>query len=589
MIIFLDNAESILDPQVPDAQEIYTVVEELSRFDNICLGITSRLSTVPPRFKRPTIQTLSMESACDIFYDIYDNGGPSKVVRDLVKELDFHALSITLLATTTSHNMWDYNRLASEWNIQRTQVLRTEYNESLAATIELSLSSPSFRSLGPHARDLLGVVAFFPQGIDENKLDWLFPTIPNRRTIFDKFCVLSLTSRNGGFVTMLAPIRDHLCPKYPASSTLLCATRECYFTRLSVQVSPSKPGFEEARWIASEDVNVEHLLNVFTSIDMNSDVFWKVCVQFMNHLRWHKARYTILGPKIEGLPDDHRFKPSCLVELSHLSDGVGNYVEQKRLLTHALKLERERGEDLWIAYILRCLSLANKELGLYEEGIEQVKEALVIYEQFGQVQEQADSWGFLAESLEREGRLDEAEEATSHGLDLLPAKGEEYLVCQFHRVLGNIYISKKEGKKAIHHFEEALGIASTFGWDQELFWINGSLAHLFLSQEKFEDANAHIERAKSHISGNEYRLGRAMGMQAGIWYRENRLDEATSEVLGALEIYEKLGASEDLKNCKDLLWVIERKGKFLRMTLLFSTSFTLLPFLTRSRQTTTDA
>jgi hypothetical protein len=77
-----------------------------------------------------------------------------------------------LLATTASHNMWDYGRLVQEWDTRRTQVLRTDYSESLAATVEPSHTSSIFHKHGPNARDLLGVIAPPPQGVDENNLDW---------------------------------------------------------------------------------------------------------------------------------------------------------------------------------------------------------------------------------------------------------------------------------------------------------------------------------------------------------------------------------------------------------------------------------
>ena len=432
VLIILDNAESLLDPKGTNAEGIYSMVDELCQFKTISLLITSRVTTVPPYCKRPEIPTLSMEAACDIFYGIYGGGGRSNVVNTLLERLDFHALSVTLLATTASHNAWDYDRLAEEWDTQRAQVLRTDYNRSLAATIELSLASPTFRSLGPDARGLLGVVAFFPQGIDEKNLDWLFPTTSNKKNTFDKFCVLSLAHRRNGFLTMLAPIRDYLNPKDPRSSPLLCKTRDHYFSRLSVDVYPENSWFEETRWIVGEDVNVEHLLDVFTSIDQNTDDIWDTCLHFVQHLYWHKPRQTLLGSKMEALSNDHPSKPKRLLELSRLFQQTGNHAERKRLLTHILELERRRGDDLQVAHRLLDLSYVNDSLGLYKEGIQQAEEALGIFERIVRGAERVRCLDALAWLYLNDNQLDAAEEAASRAINLGEGKGQEHLLCSLH-------------------------------------------------------------------------------------------------------------------------------------------------------------
>ena len=418
-----------------------------------------------------------------------------------------------------------------------------------------------FRELGPDARELLGVVAFFPQGVDENNIDWLFPTISDGSNMFDTFCTLSLTYRSNGFTTMLAPLRDYLRPKDPMTSPLLSTTKECYLARLSAHVYPGKPGFEESRWIASEDVNVEHLLDVFTSIDANPRSIWDACGRFMNHLYWHKPWLVMLGPKIEALPDDHPSKAQCLGDLSQLLCSVQNLVECKRLLTYTLKLGRGRGDDYQVAHKLSDLSEANRLMDLYKEGIQQAREASGIFERLGYTAKQSECLIHLAYVLHDDKQLDAAEEAASRAIDLLPEKGEQFLVCQAHHILGSICRSKGNMEKAIHHHEVALGIASSLNMDRQLFWVHCALADLVFRESRFGNAQAHIESAKSHAANDPYLLARASSLRARFLDGQNMFEEAKSEASHALDVFEKLGAANDAKGARQLLEQIDHNSR----------------------------
>ena len=519
-----------------------------------------------------------MESACDAFYRIYKRGERSDAIDDILKQLDFHPLSITLLATVANQNRWDTERLIGEWEGRRTGTLQTKHQTSLSTTIELSLASPLFKKLGPNARGLLGVIAFYPQGINEQNLNWLFPTISDIRSVLDNFCILSLTYRTNGFVTMLAPLRDYLRPKDPKSSPLLCATRDHYFARMSVRVDPNKPGFNDARWITSEDVNVEHLLDFFVTVDPDSTKIWNACVYFLMHLQWHKPRQTVLRSKIEALPDNHPSKPECLYETAGLVGCVGNRADQTRLLTHVLKLRREQKDDGQVALTLWRLAIASRMLGLPKEGIRQAKEGLKIYERLGNTVQHARCLDLLARLLCDDGQLEAAEEAAVQSSKLFPEKGHEYEICKSNRTLGDVYRFNGQRDKAIHQYQVALGMASSFNWRGQQFGINLSLSELFLAEKKFDDALAHVQQAKSHALHNLYYLGRVALLQARILCRQGSFEDATSEALRALEIFEQVGALKELEACRSLVREIEKtteggtifseldsSGEFLRM------------------------
>ena len=359
---------------------------------------------------------------------------------------------------------------------------------------------------------------------------------------------------------MLAPLRDYLRPKDLKASPLLHAVRKRYFSRLSVVVDPDVPEFEDSRWIMSEDSNVEHLLDVITSTYPASKSVWGVCAHFMRHLAWHKPRQTVLRSKIERLPNGHRAKRECLSELSRLFGLVGNHTEQRRSLTLVLALEREQVDvSPRVARALLYLSEANRLLGLYGEGRQQVKEALEIYGRFGRTAEQAQCLNALAHLLCKEKQLNAAEEAVSLALNFFPEKSRGFEVCRSYHILGDISRHKGEREKAICHYERALWIASSSKWHSSLFWIHYSLALLLSQQGRFDKAHAHVEQAKSNAVENVYCLGRATLLQASILDQQCRSEEARSEALSALEIFQRLGAEGGLQACRYLLQNI--KGK----------------------------
>jgi tetratricopeptide (TPR) repeat protein len=220
---------------------------------------------------------------------------------------------------------------------------------------------------------------------------------------------------------------------------------------------------------------------------------------------------------------------------------------------HILARKRERGDDIPVALTLEDLSETNRSLGLHEEGVEQAKEALGIYERLGDATQRARCSNQLSWLLLANDQSESAVDAALHAIDLIPEKSNEYIVCGSHRILGNIYHSKRENEKAIHHLKAALELASRFDWEDELCWIHDALASLFLDQGDFNDAHAHVEQAKLHAAEIPYYLGRAMEAQARIFYREHRFEDTKSEALRALEVFEKLGAANDAGHCRDLL------------------------------------
>ena len=356
---------------------------------------------------------------------------------------------------------------------------------------------------------------------------------------------------------MLAPLRDYLCPKDPLSSPLLCAAKDRYFDRLSTPLDPGDPNFGGTWWIISEDVNVEHLLNVFLSIDAKLENIWRVCANFVGHLHWHKPRFTTLGSKIEALPDDHPDKLECLYRISGLVSATGNYLECKRLLTILLKLCQNQGDLFWIATTLVNLSEASLAAGLHGEGVREAREALEIYERLGNKTNQAHCLTRLALLLHEDGQLDAAEEAISRAITL--AESDQFLLNQCHDFLGRVHRSRGNKEKAVEHFEISLRIASSHNWHHDAFLSHKGLVEVFCEMGRFDDANSHLERARSHTTHNALDSAYLIATQAFIWGGQGRLEDAVFQYSRAIDALEELGATRDAEVYRKNIGVIRRR------------------------------
>jgi len=130
-------------------------------------------------------------------------------VDDLIAGLDFHPLSIDLLACSVLEHSWDATMLMQAWKDDQKDALGTKHRQILKDALELSLCSPTIKNLGTSAQDTLNAIAAFPLGIEEGRLASIFPCIAGVEVTVEALCRFSLIYRQDGFVKMLSPFRSY--------------------------------------------------------------------------------------------------------------------------------------------------------------------------------------------------------------------------------------------------------------------------------------------------------------------------------------------------------------------------------------------
>ncbi|KAG6808552.1 hypothetical protein H0H92_003756 [Tricholoma furcatifolium] len=332
-LLVLDNAETFLDAAV-DAGRIADVIDGLGALPNVAILITTRTTVLPPNLRWVIIRvpTLDENDACKAFKMFYTPTIEPSLVIKLLSAVDFHPLSINLLAQAGVQNEWSPQDLVAAWDRQRFILLECGDGkiQSIAVTIETSIHSPSVVKFGDTIRYLLDVLAYLPQGLSKQKLLDIFPDVQDVETCADVLRKHSLAYLAGDFITLLAPIRLYFAKGSNTNihkNPLLQRVQRYYENH-----------HQDRSVIRTNDVNMEHTKESEQVITEARALFTeagKAGSQFLVHLDWTIATaYCVQGNFVaagkmynSALEKSRtaRFQPKSLNELlvASIKDGQG--------------------------------------------------------------------------------------------------------------------------------------------------------------------------------------------------------------------------------------------------------------------------
>ncbi|KAH7920115.1 hypothetical protein BV22DRAFT_1098718 [Leucogyrophana mollusca] len=514
--LVLDNAETFQDAASDDdSSRIAEIIDELGSLPSVTMMITTRNRRVSTNLRYATIDVpvLEASAARQAFTEIYPVDGSQAIVDRLLSALDFHALSINLLAHVARENQWTLEELMRSWGQEQTHLLHIGNGKlrSLSATIELSLTSSSITKLGNDARHVMQVAAFLPQGINESALRDLFPAITNICSIVDTLCRLSLMYRKSDAYTMLSPIRIHISGIHQGmdiASVDLTHVRRYYYTQLADVTDEDDGG----AWIGTEDANLERLLAHDLSQTTREDmaVICRACYHFIDQLILHKLRPISLRSVILGLPDGNRptklsrflkavrlpspgqppsyGKAHCVLVLGSLADTLVNVTEAIELYAAAKRLFLLDQDHDMAAWCLQQIASQYTYLGKVADAERTLQEALTMRRKYRVLSpfDEAAINLHLGNALMCRGRLQEA-------LVLL-ASAREYFECGGDGESGLSWAMSSQGEvelisgnclAARHHFEARLSLHTRMDDD-----VGRSKSLVHLSTVEVAEGNA---------------------------------------------------------------------------------------------------
>ncbi|KAG0693781.1 hypothetical protein DFH29DRAFT_1073146 [Suillus ampliporus] len=385
---------------------------EIADIPGVILILTSCSQRNAPNVEWITkdIPPLDSSAARQAFFRIYRPTSVSNAEGEITKllaELDFHPLSINLLANAAQQHGWSPATLLERWNNRHSIVLNHGKGklQSLSYTMNLSLGSPSVQELGEDGRRALAVIAFLPQGLNADLASDLLPSLLQVDTICDVLCRQSLVYHQDSFIKVLAPIRHFVRDSLPPlDSTCLRDIRDFYYNTVGCC---SEDRDRYADMIISDHLNIEHVVAFdLAHIPDGKEETYEMCWLFLWCLYSHLPRPTTLAPAIFNIVENSSTwvpKANCLSQLAWLYVTLSQPAEQMKAFKAAQALYLTAGDHESVAECVARCAETYRSQGHFLQSQQ-------VFEDF----QNSTSWKFLSEAMKAQSWyfLDDARQHT---------------------------------------------------------------------------------------------------------------------------------------------------------------------------------
>ena len=252
-LLSIDSAEALSHAQPAELLQITAALVSISSSTRIIFA-TRDAAAIPSNmlYQEIIVTGLSPESALQAFGAIYPTRYDVKdtFVKRVVSSLDYHPLSINILANIAKEKQWTLSRLMTEWARGESNILLSpstsnilllspstseRKDRSLRTSFRISIFGPAFYKRRHSNMRLLRAVAFFPQGVHRRAISGI-ESIETTELL----CRLSLADWAGDFLKLLAPIRMYVMDAYnrglPYEDDCLDNLRSYYYSLRSSDV-----------------------------------------------------------------------------------------------------------------------------------------------------------------------------------------------------------------------------------------------------------------------------------------------------------------------------------------------------------------